>query len=157
MTAKLRRADIGHLVSVWFPYATEETLIEVTYFVGWMYLIDDELDGLSNPEGQPGFKSLIDNTIAFFENEENVDNGAFDRIKKEGYEGVESFEKTGIALRKRYTREQRKLFYEEATKTLEMYQVENDIRIAGRLPTLDEYWNYREGSSCIGMVVAMIE
>ena len=46
---------------------------------------------------------------------------------------------------------------EETTFTLQMYQMEQYIRLAGRLPTLKEYWSYRRGSCCIGMVVAMIE
>jgi hypothetical protein len=46
---------------------------------------------------------------------------------------------------------------EEAKLTMNMYQVENDIRLSKRIPTNEKYWNYRLGSSCIGMVIALIE
>lgn len=49
------------------------------------------------------------------------------------------------------------MFMEEARLTMNMYQVENDIRLSKRIPTNEEYWSYRLGSSCIGMVIALIE
>jgi hypothetical protein len=53
--------------------------------------------------------------------------------------------------------EQRKMFRDEAKLTMDMYQVEQQLRLNERIPPFEEYWNYREGSSCIRMAVALIE
>jgi len=54
-------------------------------------------------------------------------------------------------------KEQRRIFYEETKCTLDAYNTEQNIRLEGRLPTMEEYWSYRHGSSCCLMVGAMLE
>ncbi|KAK4993887.1 hypothetical protein LTR66_005301 [Elasticomyces elasticus] len=156
MTAKLKRADLGHLVSRWFPTAELDVLLDLTYFVGWMYLVDDQIDQLAGSrEHAEDFRAMADDTITYAEQLLGL------RSKNKPvtalHPGVYSFQRTAEALRDRYTVDQRELFIGETAYTMKMYALENDFRVAQRLPTLDEYWSYREGTSCCAMVIAMVE
>lgn len=54
-------------MAAWFPYADEETLRQLAYFVGWMFLIDDEIDQVSGPniDDPEAFEKLHDDTLEF--------------------------------------------------------------------------------------------
>ena len=60
MATKLMKADLGLLLSLWFPYADATTLQALTYFTCWMFLVDDETDKVSAPglDNKEGFRAL---------------------------------------------------------------------------------------------------
>lgn len=70
---------------------------------------------------------------------------------------IDSFRHIGETLCLKYSLSQRRRFYESCKMTMDGYRTEQQLRVSGRLPTWDEYLEYREGSSCISMCVAMIE
>jgi hypothetical protein len=49
------------------------------------------------------------------------------------------------------------MFMDESRFTMGMYQLEQNIRLEKSIPTFEEFWVYRKGSSCIGMVVALVD
>jgi hypothetical protein len=102
MTAKLKAADLPLFVSAWFPYASDDILRDLTYFTGWMFLVDDQLDQLSGPDeaSAAAFKALTSDTITYIEHSLGVKPS--NRPLNELYPGVESFKETGEALCKRY-------------------------------------------------------
>src|SRR5277367_1234054 len=102
MTAKLKAADLPLFVSAWFPYASIDILRDLTYFTGWMFLVDDQLDQLSGPDeaSAAAFKALARDTIIYIEHSLGVKPS--NRPLEELYPGVESFKETGEALCKRY-------------------------------------------------------
>ena len=103
MAAKLKSQDLATLVAVWYPFAAKEELLDLTYFVGWMFLVDDEIDQVSGPtsEDRTKFESLVRDTTDFVEYALG--------LKREGeeledlYPGVDSFRRSGDALRASYT------------------------------------------------------
>jgi hypothetical protein len=40
---KLKRANLALLIASWYPFPPAETLKEITYFVCWMYMVDDAI------------------------------------------------------------------------------------------------------------------
>ena len=55
---KLKRAHLSLLIESWCPSASAQRLKAITYFVGWMYVIDDAvIDKVSWPG--------LDNAAAF--------------------------------------------------------------------------------------------
>jgi len=102
MTAKLKAADLPLFVSAWFPHASVDILRDLTYFTGWMFLVDDQLDQLSGPDeaSAAAFKALTRDTITYIEHSLGVKPS--NRPLEELYPGVESFKETGEALCRRY-------------------------------------------------------
>jgi Terpene synthase family 2, C-terminal metal binding len=49
------------------------------------------------------------------------------------------------------------MFLDEAKLTMEMLAVQQQLRINGKIPTLEEYHNYRQGSCCINSMLALVE
>ena len=40
---KLKKANLSLLIASWYPFSSAETLKEITYFVCWMYMVDDAI------------------------------------------------------------------------------------------------------------------
>ena len=74
-----------------------------------------------------------------------------------GNPAIESFSEIGKVMCEQYSLAQRQRFYDACKVTMDGYRTEQRLRIAERVPSWEEYWGYREGSSCIGMCVAMVE
>ena len=53
--------------------------------------------------------------------------------------------------------EQRRVFFEEVRRFVEMTQREQEIRLSGRIPSVGEYWEYRMGTSAVGTLMGLIE
>jgi hypothetical protein len=53
--------------------------------------------------------------------------------------------------------DQRKRFLDEMTRFLEHSKQEQQIRLSGRIPNVDEYWHFRMGTSAVGIAVAALE
>lgn len=159
MTNKLKRANLDFLLAVWFPYASEQALKDLTYFCGWMFLVDDEIDGVSGPgfDNEKAFAALYRGTLGFVER--SLDLGG--QVSKEDLRcanaTAESFGRIGEALCEKYSVGQREMFLEEAKLTLDGYRFEQQLRLRGQIPSFAEYWAYREGSCCCRQTVAMLE
>lgn len=67
---------------------------------------------------------------------------------------VSSFQEIGDALCVAYSEEQRQRFYTEIVYFMRMSRIEQNIRLAGRLPSLEEYWKFRMGTSAVAIGVA---
>jgi hypothetical protein len=52
---------------------------------------------------------------------------------------------------------QRRVFFEEVRRFVEMTQREQEIRLSGRIPSVGEYWEYRMGTSAVGTLMGLIE
>ncbi|KAL1306968.1 hypothetical protein AAFC00_005603 [Neodothiora populina] len=159
MTMKLKKANLDYLLSVWFPYSSEEKLIDLTYFCGWMFLVDDEIDAMSMPNhfDQDAFAALYRETLEVVQQSLKLGDTAHAEDRKSVSPTAESFRRIGSALCRSYSYEKRVMFLDEARLTLDGYRSEQQLRLIGTIPSFEEYWDYREGSSCCRQVVAMIE
>ena len=157
---KLKRANLALLIASWYPLASAETLKEITFFVCWMYVVDD---AIIDKVSWPGHDNATAFDMAFHELNEfltaslRLDDDMGKSIPASTIPAINSFAGIGEALCRKYTLSQRQAFYDSYVLTMNGYRTEQQLRIAGRLPLWDEYWTYREGSSCIRMCVAIIE
>ena len=157
---KLKRANLALLIASWYPQASAETLKEITYFVCWMYVVDD---AIIDKVSWPGYDNAAAFDIAFHELNEflgaslRLDGDMQKQIPGSTIPAIDSFAGIGEALCRKYTVSQRQAFYDAYVLTMNGYRTEQQLRIAEKLPSWEEYWTYREGSSCIRMCVAMIE
>jgi hypothetical protein len=53
--------------------------------------------------------------------------------------------------------EQRQMFLEEMKIYIETTQQEQECRLSGAIPTVEEYWVFRMGTSAVGVCLAVIE
>ena len=104
MTTKLRQSELPFFVSAWFPNASAAILRDLTYFVCWMFLVDDQLDQLSGPSeaDAEAFRALTSDSIVFIEQCLGVQTDSQGSPRTELYPGAESFQETGEAIRMRY-------------------------------------------------------
>ena len=158
--AKLQRANLSLLVASWYPSASAERLKSIVYFVCWMYMIDDAVidkvswPGLDNAEA---FDAAYHETVSFMWKTLKLDGDDSMNQPTSGIAAIDSFRDIGRILCEKYTIPQREMFWNACKSTMDGYRTEQQLRIAGRIPTWDEYQSYREGSSCMSMCIAMIE
>ena len=157
---KLKKANLPLVIASWYPSSSADTLKEITYFVCWMYMVDD---AIIDKVSWPG----LDNAAAFEEAYNTMMDFVYKSLKLDGdmekpqphstIAAIDSFRHLGETLCDKYTLVQREKFYGACKMTMDGYRTEQRLRVSGRIPTWDEYWSYREGSSCMSMCVAMIE
>jgi hypothetical protein len=104
MTSKLKRANLALLVPMWFPNADAEALRVLTYFIGWMFLVDDEMDQAlgSSPEEVKAFQELHLGTVTFVQQCLGLRDPE-KPVVSSPYKTVESFRVVGEELCKRYS------------------------------------------------------
>lgn len=68
-----------------------------------------------------------------------------------------NFAPIGEACRNVYTLEQNKMVYEEMRFFMEMSEREQRLRLSGTIPSIDEFWHYRLGSSAVTVCLALNE
>lgn len=49
------------------------------------------------------------------------------------------------------------MFLDEAKFTMEMLSLQQKLRLDGKIPSLEEYFTYRQGSCCINAMIALVE
>ncbi|MCJ1436765.1 hypothetical protein MMC27_006147 [Xylographa pallens] len=70
---------------------------------------------------------------------------------------IRGFEVIGKALRSAYDVEHRERFSQEMKVFVEMSEREQRVRLNGVLPSVEEFWGYRLGSSAVGVCLAALE
>ena len=56
-----------------------------------------------------------------------------------------------------FSAEQRQEFFGEMQFYIKMCELEQEVRLTGRTPTMEEYWQWRMGTGAVGACTAMIE
>lgn len=156
---KLKKANLGLLIASWYPFASAQRLKDITYFVCWMYVIDDAIiDKVSWPglDNVAAFDAAYKETLDFVRKSLQLD-GENEEQLTSTIPAINSFRGIGQVMCQKYTLSQRQAFYTACKLTMDGYRTEQQIRVAGRIPCWDDYWTYREGSSCINMCVGLIE
>ncbi|PVH82633.1 terpenoid synthase [Cadophora sp. DSE1049] len=70
---------------------------------------------------------------------------------------IESFRVIGDELKLAYTVEQRQNFFEDMKFYIATTETEQRYKLDGKIPTLEEYWEARMGTSAVAACLAMIE
>ncbi len=72
-------------------------------------------------------------------------------------QGVATFTELGDLLKAQYSITQRKRWFHEASFFFNMVKVEQEYIIADQVPTLEDFWTMRMGSSAVGQSNALGE
>ena len=101
---KSKRANLTSLVSMWYPHADVDTLKDLTYFRGWMFLVDDALDKVCGPDPEKvrAFDGFCNDTVVYMEASLGLQPSGEGKPTKTLAPGVDSFQKTAEALCARY-------------------------------------------------------
>ncbi|RYP85752.1 hypothetical protein DL769_000926 [Monosporascus sp. CRB-8-3] len=146
---KLQAADFGLFTALWWPDARFEELKTLTYLVIWLFTWDDEID---EPTGAfsgdfDGAQTYREHTLQFVGDclglvPVESDFRPLNRI-------VQSFDIIGSTLRASYDVEQCRRFYDAVARFMEASEIEQRFRLKGQIPTLEEYWAFRLGTSAV--------
>jgi hypothetical protein len=68
-----------------------------------------------------------------------------------------NFAPIGAAIKKTYSPAQRKRVYEDMRFFMNMSGQEQHLRLSGTIPSIDEFWRYRLGSSAIPVCISLNE
>ncbi|CAJ2509230.1 Uu.00g142560.m01.CDS01 [Anthostomella pinea] len=127
---RLELADFALFTALWWPEAPLAQLEVLAYLAIWLFTWDDEIDEPSGSyaEDISGAQAYRDSTLHFI---------------------VQSFDVIGSALRASYDANQCQRFYDEISRFMTASRLEQDTRMRGDVPTLNEYWNFRLGTSAV--------
>jgi hypothetical protein len=126
-----------------------------TYFAVWLFTWDDEIDLNDSTMWKEFGAAQVyrDQTLAYVRYTLGIDKDrpeVSNRI-------ILNFAPIGAALMKAYTLDQRKLVYEEVRFFMEMSEHEQRLRLSGAIPSIEEFWHFRLGSSAVNVCVVMNE
>jgi hypothetical protein len=151
----LQASDFGLFGATWWPSANFDKLQIVTYLAVWLFTWDDEID-LSDGTMWDEFGAAQvyrDQTLAYVRYSLGIDElcpQVFNPI-------IRNFEPIGAAVKKAYTLDQRKMVYDEMMFFMNMSEQEQRLRLSGTIPSIDEFWRYRLGSSAVSVCLALNE
>ncbi|KAL2669810.1 hypothetical protein Neosp_015255 [[Neocosmospora] mangrovei] len=158
VNAKLTQNMLSTYVSSCFPFAERETLTELTYFVCWMFLVDDEIDQLPSENDAQGSSlgQLWSEVLGTAQKSCSVVESGI-RGEANTLKPTDVFWDFGKGLRHKYSIDQCSRFLNEIATTAGAYQMEQKYRDEGILPNYSSYCDYRYGRCCMAQVVALVE
>ncbi|KAI0400193.1 isoprenoid synthase domain-containing protein [Xylaria palmicola] len=153
----LEAADFAYFTALWWPDAQLEQLETLAYLVIWLFTWDDEIDQPTGlyAEDYSGARSYRDDTLNFVA-------ACLGLLPKRSIQLplndiIQSFDIIGSSLHDLYDSEQCRRFYDKIAQFMSASQVEQKYRLTGILPTLEEYWNFRLGTSAVYIGTASAE
>jgi hypothetical protein len=151
----LQRSDFGLFGATWWPQSKFDQLKIVTYLAVWLFTWDDEIDLNDGTMWEEFGAAQIyrEQTLSYVRYTLGIDSevpSVCNRI-------ILNFAPIGEACRKAYTLEQNKMVYEEMRFFMDMSEREQRLRLSGAIPSIDEFWRYRLGSSAVTVCLALNE
>ncbi|EFX01633.1 hypothetical protein CMQ_8099 [Grosmannia clavigera kw1407] len=158
VNAKLTKNKLSRYVSTCYPFADRETLAELTYFVCWMFLVDDEIDHIVAPgqNQEERLSNLWSEVLHLVESSCSI-TGVINGEEGTNKKPLEAFRVFGKSMRHKYTIAQSGRYWAELVATSRGYKIEQQIRDLEELPDYASYCKYRYGRYCMGQVVALME
>ncbi|KAG9242949.1 isoprenoid synthase domain-containing protein [Calycina marina] len=150
----LLAADFAYFTVSWWPHARLEEQRILAALVIWLFTWDDEIDepGGAVSDDFDAAEQYRAETERFVSNclqlsEPMPNSQDLNPI-------VASFQAIGDALCDAYDESQRQRLLSEIQLFMRMSRSEQQIRLLGRLPSLEEYWTFRMGTSAVYIGVA---
>ncbi|KAF4535898.1 Terpene synthase [Lasiodiplodia theobromae] len=174
-------ADIGLLGACVYPFASYDRLRIAALLNIWVFIVDDELDMESGTmvddlETSNKYRSeLIDFVrrclglaqAADDDAGSDSDSGSSNTsssdssscaVKDTAYGHIiQSFAMLGREIQDKYNVDQRQRLLDNVIFYLGMTREEQCSRLAGGIPTSEEYWKFRDGASAVEVCLAMVE
>ena len=169
---KLKAADFGLFAASWWPQASFRRLRTLTHLSIWLFTWDDEID-------EPG-GTFADSMEGANEYRRETKHYVQQCLGLENSEGaipvnaiVGSFKVIGDHFRAVYNSSkfynlaygpapltnsaQCKRLFNEIARLVDNSQLEQDLRLKDCIPTIQEYWKFRMGTSAVGVALAALE
>ncbi|KAL2058800.1 hypothetical protein ABVK25_000091 [Lepraria finkii] len=154
---KLKSADFALSAAMWWPRASFDDLVLALSIVIWLFTWDDDIEEKGG--------SVYDNfQAAQIRREETLQYVTYSLGFKVPESYIEptnalvlDFRYIGDSLCKAYSVEQRQRFLNNMKVYIQGSRVEQELRISGRVPTVEEYWDYRMRSSAVDVTSSMTE
>ncbi|KAH7389368.1 isoprenoid synthase domain-containing protein [Phaeosphaeria sp. MPI-PUGE-AT-0046c] len=140
--------------------AKHDELTVLLYFAIWLFNWDDEIDEPTGSyaddlDGAERYRSqTIDFVLKSLGLQDQVSSTSFYRAQNKI---IASFKDIGEPLARAYSVEQRHRFMGELYRFMSHTKHEQDFRLRSEMPTIEEYWSFRMGTSAVGIVVAAQE
>ncbi|RAL64505.1 hypothetical protein DID88_001980 [Monilinia fructigena] len=147
---KLKAADFSMFGSCWWPNASIERL-------RILFVWDDELDseiGKFSNDFDKGQDYRSDTRTYLYH---CLSIGKVDPGDEPSNAIIRSFKVIGDAICEVYTEAQRQILLEELLFFMDCSEIEQRVRLSEKLPTVEEYWRCRMGTSAVGVTTAMNE
>lgn len=152
-----KKADFGLFGATEWPYASYERCRIACLFCAWVFTWDDEIDSSLGSMGDDleSAQTYRFETIQFIKESLGL---APRSPTPPANKIIRNFEVVGQALREAYTPAQRRRFFAEVDRFMAGTEDEQRRRLCSRdLPTLDQFWEYRLGSSAVNICTSLIE
>ncbi|KAH4221314.1 hypothetical protein HBI73_250150 [Parastagonospora nodorum] len=173
----LQTSDFAFFAATWWPKAGYEELKVLLFLAIWLFIWDDEVD---EPAGAysgdlASAEQYRTQTIDFVLECLGLRSSSRGVPVEPANKIITSFRDIGEQLAKDFSRgelhdtnnseqnrltalrDQRQRFMGEMIRFLEQTKREQQTRLSGNVPGLEEYWSYRMGTSAVGVIVAALE
>ncbi|KAI2627117.1 terpenoid synthase [Xylaria nigripes] len=154
----LKQADFARLMSLWYPDAEWEELKVATAYSVWIFVWDDEIDAgdtdaaTNDDLAQAYYKQ----SLAYIHRMLGLDGEGLEDIEPP-HQNVALFADVAHGVRYTTDIQQRQRFYSELENFMLMVGVEHNHRMAGSIPTTEEYMHIRSGSVGCGPQIAITD
>ncbi|KAK0113387.1 hypothetical protein ONS96_014253 [Cadophora gregata f. sp. sojae] len=156
---RLRRINCPLPASCWWPEASLEAGVTFMYWCMFIFTWDDELEEIHMRDvagDSVEAQTFRRDTLLFIEH--------YLGLSRTGSEaplpptqGVGTFTELGDLLKSQYNITQRKRWFDEAVFFFKMVKVEQEYVLADKVPTVEDFWTMRMGSSAVGQSNALGE
>ncbi|KAI1361064.1 terpenoid synthase [Xylaria arbuscula] len=144
----LKQADFARLMSLWYPDAEWPELVVATAYSVWIFVWDDEIDAgdtdaATNEElAQVYYKQ----SLAYIHSQLGLDKDDEHADIEAPHQNMALFADVGQGVRETTDVQQRQRFFDELENFMLQVSVEHSHRMAGTMPTTEEYMDIRSGS-----------
>ncbi|KAI1748964.1 terpenoid synthase [Xylaria castorea] len=143
----LKQADFGRLMSLWYPDAEWPELKVATAYSVWIFVWDDEIDAgdTDAAANEELAQAYYRQSLAYIHSVLGLDGGSQGDIEAP-HQNMALFADVARGVRETTDIQQRQRFFDELENFMLQVGVEHTHRMAGTIPTTEEYMNIRSGS-----------
>ncbi|KAF2756046.1 terpenoid synthase [Pseudovirgaria hyperparasitica] len=153
----LESADFALFTALWWPDAPLNRLRTLAFLIIWLFTWDDEIDTPTGfcSDDFGAAQRYREKTLEFVAATLGLSASKITPAPRNAI--IQSFDVVGDALRTSYSLDQRRRFYREIFRFMIASEDEQRLRLDGTVPTLEQYWQFRLGTSAVYIGVAVGE
>ncbi|KAI1271745.1 terpenoid synthase [Xylaria sp. FL0933] len=143
----LKQADFARLMSLWYPDAEWPELKVATAYSVWIFVWDDEIDAGDTDAAtdEDLAQAYYRQSLAYIHNQLGLDKDGQNNTEAP-HQNMTLFADVGRGVREATDTQQRQRFFDELENFMLQVGVEHTHRMAGTIPTTEDYMNIRAGS-----------
>ncbi|KAI1437892.1 terpenoid synthase [Xylaria sp. CBS 124048] len=154
----LKQADFARLMALWYPTAEWEELKVATAYSVWIFVWDDEIDAgdTDAATNEELAKAYYKQSLAYIHHLLGLSGEGLEEPAPP-HQNMTLFADVGHGVRHVTDVQQRQRFYDELENFMDQVGVEHSHRMAGTIPTTEEYMQIRSGSVGCGPQIAITD